>query len=321
MRGELELPFAASDVPRGRELDELPLIYIASPLTRADQSPELRRSVTFQVDKIVTTIQDPCFDGGPLQFRTHAPAVLSAPWSSDASQWQIYRQNTLLVLAEADAVILLSLNGGSSGTGQELELACRRCLPILYLSPKGESVSRQVSGNPLVTLESYELPHQLDTVVRRFIHSNRNQIEDGPQGRRDLSILYRPLQSDLWRKWRILNHSDQMLAAERCRFTPDYVDHYLSNPLLVATLSLSQIIQLGNSLDIDVVHYFTQRQSPLSFGQVKSLISAQEEHGWSDLHAERLMQHAEHVLLSDGIRRITLSSPADWHRFNEGMGP
>ena len=129
MKGELELPFTAGEVPRRSDAHDLPLIYIASPLTRADQSPEQRRSVTFQVDKIVATIQDPRSDGEPPQFRTHAPAVLSAPWSSDASQSEIYRENTRLVLAEADAIIILSLHGGSSGTGQELELACRAATP------------------------------------------------------------------------------------------------------------------------------------------------------------------------------------------------
>ena len=317
MKGELELPFAAGEVPRRNDAHDLPLIYIASPLTRADQSPEQRRSVTFQVDKIVATIQDPRFDGGPLQFRTHAPAVRSAPWSSDASEWDIYRQNTCLVLAEADAIVILSLNGGSSGTGQELDLACRRGIPILHLSPKGESVSRQVSGNPLINLESYELPDQLALVVRHFIQNNRSRIEEGPRIRRNLSILYRPLQSDLWGKWRNLNHRDQIVAAEQCRLTPDYIDHYLSDPLLVATLSISQTIRLGNSFGIDVAYYFTQRRSPLSYRQVKSLVSAQDENEWSDLHAERLLRHAEQVLLSDGVRRLILSSPADWYRLHE----
>ena len=320
MKGELELPFAAGEVFRRSDAHDLPLIYIASPLTRADQSPEQRRSVTFQVDKIVATIQDPRFDGGQLEFRTHAPAVLSAPWSSDASQWDIYRQNTRLVLAEADAIIILSLHGGSSGTGQELELACRRGIPILHLSPKGESVSRQVSGNPLTSVKSYELPDQLASVVRHFIKKNRSKIEEGPRIRRNLSILYRLLQSDLWDKWRSLNHRDQAVAAEQCMLTPDYIDHYVSDPLLVATLSLNQIIRLGNSLGIDVVHYFTERRSPLSYKQVKSLVSAQEENGWSDIQAERLRQHAEQVLLSDGVRRLILSSPADWYRLHESTG-
>ncbi len=320
MKGELELPFAAGEAPRRSDDHDLPLIYIASPLTRADPSPEQRRSVTFQVDKIVATIQDPRFDGGPAQFRTHAPAVLSAPWSSDASQWDIYRQNTRLVLAEADALIILSLQGGSSGTGQELELACRQGIPILHLSPKGENVSRQVSGNPLINVEFYELPDQLASVVRLFVQNNRSKIEDGPRIRSNLSILYRHVQSDLWYKWRSLNHRDQLVAAEQCRLAPDYIDHYLSDPLLVATLSISQIIRLGNNMDIDVVHYFTQERSPLSYRQIKSLVSSQEENGWSDSHAERLMQHAEQVLSSEGVRRLVFGSPADWYRLHESTG-
>ena len=37
MKGELELPFAAGQVPRRSDAHDLPLIYIASPLTRAVQ--------------------------------------------------------------------------------------------------------------------------------------------------------------------------------------------------------------------------------------------------------------------------------------------
>ena len=120
MKGEITLPFPGGEIPHPTDAADLPLIYIASPLTRVDTSGERRRNVTFEVDKIVATIQDPCFDGSPLEYRTHAPAVLSAPWSSTASAWQIYQRNTLLVLAEADAIIILALHGGSSGTGQEL---------------------------------------------------------------------------------------------------------------------------------------------------------------------------------------------------------
>ena len=221
------------------------------------------------------------------------------------------------MLAEADAMIILSLHGGSSGTGQELELACRRGIPILHLSPKEESISRQVSGNPLIDVESYELPEQLASVVRRFIQNKRSKIEEGPRNRRNLSILFRPLQSDLWDKWRSLNQRDQAVAAEQCNLIPDYVDHHISDPLLVATLSISQIIGLGNSLGIDVARYFTERRSPLSYRQVKSLVSAQEENGWSDTQAERLRQHAEQVMVTDGVRRLVLSNPADWHRLHE----
>ena len=321
MKGELTLPFSGGDIPRQGDHDDLPLIYIASPLTRVDASPEQRRSVTFQVDKIMSTIQDPRFDGGPLLFRTHAPAVLSAPWSSDASQWDIYRQNTHLVLAEADAVIILSLQGGSSGTGQELELGCRRGIPILHLSPTGDPVSRQVSGNPLVYVQSYELPDELALVVRRFIQDNRRRIESGPAMRRDTALLYSPLQSDLWDKWRKLGSQAQDIVAERSGMTPDYVDHFLSHPLLAAMLSISQLIRLGNGLRINIASYFTRATGTLTYKQLSSLVSAQEENNWSESHAERLLQHAEQVQMSEGTRRLMLNSPGDWFRLNESIKP
>ena len=319
MKGERTLPFPGGEASHLEEAEDLPLIYIASPLTRADALSEQRRNVTFQVDKIVATIQDPLFDGAPAQYRTHAPAVMSAPWASNASAWDIYRQNTHLVLVEADALIVLALQGGSSGTGQELELACRRGIPILHLAPTDEPVSRQVTGNPLAHVESYELPEQLASAVRRFIQSNRARIERGPRHRRNTAILYRPLQSDLWDTWRKLGNRDQDIVAEQCQLAPDYIDHYLSHPLLVATLSLNQLNQLGDGLDTDIVSYFTQRSGTLTYRQLKALVSAEEENGWTEGHAEKLLQYAEQVQAAEGVRRLVLSSPADWHRLSESM--
>ena len=319
MEGERTLPFPGGEASHLEEAEDLPLIYIASPLTRADALSERRRNVTFQVDKIVATIQDPRFDGTPAQYRTHAPAVMSAPWASNASEWDIYRQNTHLVLAEADALIVLALQGGSSGTGQELELACRRGIPILHLAPTDEPVSRQVTGNPLVHVESYELPEQLASAVRQFIQSNRTKIERGPRYRRNTAILYRPLQADLWNTWRRLGNRDQDIVAEQCQLASDYIDHYLGHPLLTATLSLNQLIQIGDSLDIDVVSYFAQPSSALTYRQLRALVSAEEESGWTEGYAAELLQHAEQVQAMEGVRRLMLSSPADWHRLSESM--
>lgn len=85
--------------------DEVPLIYVASPLTRAS-SEEERRTILFQIDKIVTSISERTSGGAPL-FRTHAPAVHSSPWAAEgATPAQIFERNTSLILTEADAVIV-----------------------------------------------------------------------------------------------------------------------------------------------------------------------------------------------------------------------
>ena len=319
MKGELTLPFPSGDPSLQGELADLPLVYIASPLTRVNTSSALRRGVTFEVDKIVSTIQDPRFDGAEPEFRTHAPAVQSAPWSNDATDWDIYRQNTLLVLAEADAIIILAHQGGSSGTGQELELATRRQIPILHLSPTDEAVSRQVTGNPLVSASTYQLPDELAEEVRSFIRDNRTAIEAGPARRRDTSMIYGPLQSDLMNKWRDLEVRRQGDVAKRAGTTPELVDHFLSHPLMLATLAHHQILQIGNGLGVNVTSYFTRYTGALVFKDIRALVSAQEEYGWNDRLTEQLLQHAEQVQMSEGVRRLKLSSPADWLRLREDI--
>ncbi len=48
-------------------------------------------------------------------------------------------------------------------------------------------------------------------------------------------------------------------------------------------------------------------------------MSAQEEYGWNDRLTEQLLQHAEQVQMSEGVRRLKLSSPADWLRLREDI--
>ena len=298
----------------------MPLIYVASPLTRVDASSEQRRAVTFEVDKIVATIQDPRFDGAPAQFRTHAPAVLSAPWTSNADAWDIYRQNTHLVLAETDAIVILAHQGGSTGTGQELELASRRQIPILHLSPDDEAVSRQVTGNPLVSVKSYLSPDELAESVRSFVRANREAILAGPRNRRNASILYGPLQSDLLERWRDLDAGRSGDVARQAGLMPELLDHYLSHPLMLATLAHHQILRIGNGLGVNATSCFTRFTSPLMFKDIRALLSAQEEYGWDDDLCKKVLQRADQVQMSEGVRRLRLNSPADWLRFRQDVG-
>ncbi|WP_420619558.1 hypothetical protein [Candidatus Poriferisocius sp.] len=320
MKGEMTLPWESGENPRGTADLELPLIYIASPLTRANDSDEERRLVGFEVDKIVNIVQDPHFDGGPLKYRTHAPAVLSAPWISNASSWQIFRKNTLLVLAEADALIVLSLQGGSAGTGQEIEMATQRGLPILYLVPQGDSISRQIEGNPLIDCQKYDQPDELDQVIRAFINRNKSQIDHGPTRRRNATILYSALQEELREKWVTLSGEGQNEITAQLGLEPAYLDHYLSSPLLVATMAHNQLLMIGIALGVDVPGFFTTFTRTLSMQEISALVSAKEEYEWSDEHSERLLQRAERLKVSDGVRRLLLNSPADWKRLKETLG-
>lgn len=320
MKGEMTLPWESGATPQGEADLELPLIYIASPLTRANESDDERRLVSFEIDKIINIIQDPHFDSGPLRYRTHAPAVLSAPWTSNASPWQIFRKNTLLILAEADALIVLSLQGGSAGIGQEIELAAQRGLPTLYLVPEGDSISRQIDGNPLIDCQTYDQPDVLSQIIRDFISRNKNQIDHGPVRRRSTTILYSALQEELREKWVTMNGKGQNEVTAQLGLEPAYLDHYLSNPLLVATMAHHQLLMVGTGLGVDISGFFTTLTRTLSMQEVSALVSAKEEYYWSDEDSEKLLQRAERLKVSEGVRRLLLGSPADWKRLKETLG-
>ena len=321
MTDDPTLPFDNLRSPdEGDRDDDIPLVYVASPLTRATTNTE-RQAITFQVDKILGTITERERDEDVPAYRTHAPAVLTAPWAlTDVPDDHIYKTNTLQILTEADALVILAIDGGSAGTGQELELAARRGLPVLQVSPDGDPISRQVKGNPLVRSRSYRLPEDLAIVVREFLRDYRTRIEDGPRTRRNMSILYAALQSDLWVSWMSLTGpTERGRVAAGAGLTPTYVDHVLSHPLLVATLPTHQLVRLGDGLEVEAASYLTTAEEALTIPQLGALISAKEEFGWTDEQTEWVRSGAHRELAGGGVRRLLLNNPADWRRLMETL--
>ena len=318
MNGEPTLPFELPEPPADRAQEDLPLIYVASPLTRVADSPDKRRAITFQVDKIVSTIQERRDGQDGPRYRTHAPAVRTAPWAVDGpTDVEIYRSNTQLVIAEVDGLITLDLEGGSSGTGQELELASRRGIPVLRLSVAGERISRQIAGNPMVTAATYDLPDELAATVTRFLVNNATPIEDGPRTRRNLAILYSALQGDLLSAWNALNSRERGRVASEARVRPAYLDHHLSHPVMVATLPNHQLVQLGHALGVEAANYLTTQPVELTIRHLDALVSAQDQYRWSDEQTEWVRSAAQRELNAPGVRRLLLNSPADWRRLME----
>lgn len=316
MNGHPTLPFNGAPASPPRPIgspEDIPLIYIASPLTRITSESE-RRSIVFQVDKIVTTIADR--HGGHPLYRTHAPAVLSSPWiATDMSAEDVYRQNTTLILTEADAIIILALNGGSDGTGQELALANQRGIPVLRLSPGDEPISRQITGNPFVDARPYQLPDELAAAVTQFLVNNKTALLDGPRWRRSKTIIYSTLQSNLLTAWRAMSSPTRRgKAAAGAQLTPAFLDHSLGHPLLVATIPHHQLLAVGTELGIDVASYFTSPADPLTIAQTDALLVARDEYGWTDDQAQWLVGIGRQELARGGVRRLLLNSPADWLR-------
>lgn len=306
---------APSGASAGAAAEDAPLVYIASPLTRAITDQD-RQQILFGVDKIVATVHEKRSESGEL-LRTHAPAVLSAPWGGEHEPQQIFRQNSMLVLAEADALISLALDGGSDGTGQEVAFANLRGIPVLRLSPDGDDISRQVRGNPMVEARPYNSPDELGIIIRQFLHEHSAAIFDGPRTRRAKSILYLPVQQDLESVWRQQPAGGRGAVAVATRLPPTQLDHVLSHPLLVSTLAHAQLIEVGDALGVDVSMYFAAEREPLSIAQLEALIIAKDEFGWTDEDAEWLRDVARREILGAGTKRLLLNSPADWLQLKE----
>lgn len=317
MPSQTPLPFDSSPNGGGdvaADPDNDPLVYVASPLTRA--AGETRMLIKFAVRQIVSVVVES--REGRQRYRTHVPAVLTAPWDDhDLSDTEIYRMNTSLVLTKADAMIVLAMDGGSDGTGNEITLGNQCRIPVLRLSPSEDDVSRQLSGNPLVSCAGFDGPDELATQIHSFLGENEDRIAEGPQRRRNKALLFSAVQLDLHAAWAALRPSERGRVAGLSRSRPEFLDHWLTEPLLVGSMSQSQLLDLGNSLDIDVSRYFTSDVDPLTVPQLEALLDARGEYGWSDETTAWLRSVARQELLAPGVRRLLLNSPGDWLRLFE----
>jgi len=143
-------------------------------------------------------------------------------------------------------------------TGQELALANQRGIPVLRLSPGGEPISRQITGDPFVDARPYQLPDELAAAVTQFLVNNKTALLDGPRWRRSKTIIYCALQSDLLTAWRTMSSPTRRgKAAAGAQVTPAFLDQSLGHPLLVATIAHHQLLAVRTELGIDVASYFT----------------------------------------------------------------
>lgn len=110
----------------------------------------------------------------------HIPFTWSAPWNDDRRPEDIYAFNSTTTVSGWAAVIILSIDGGSRGVGQEFAWAAALRLPILLVHPKGQSPSRQAAGTPSdLTIASFANADELAEAVRAFLRASRSIIEDG----------------------------------------------------------------------------------------------------------------------------------------------
>jgi hypothetical protein len=293
--------------------DEMPLIYVACPLTNL--STVGRQSICATVDNIklriehLTVADRVAAEQWPVA--VYAPVEHSAPWKEDGrSPADIYELNLGQVL-DADAMIVLGdRTVTAAGVGQEIEWAVRAGLPILYLTP-GAAVSRQISGTP-ARLEVADFGSDMDTLRLRldgWLRVNRTLIEDGPRRRRDRQLQYAAITSRLRDAWRTV--PDPTSAAARCNLHPSLVDSLLRDPARVALMPSEWLERLTAELGVPK----SMSGPQLRIRAVRAWLSYTASAGLDDAAAERLRLFA----LADVARdpRCDFDTPAAWRRLAE----
>ncbi len=291
---------------------EVPLIYLASPLTNLTSTA--RQSVCATVDNIklriehLTVADRVAAERWPVA--VYAPVEHSAPWKKDGrSPTEIYELNLSRVL-DADAMIVLGDRTVSAGVGQEIEWGVRAGLPILYLTP-GAAVSRQISGTP-ARLEVADFGSDMDTLRLRldgWLRANRTLIEDGPRRRRDRRLRYAGVTSRLRDAWG--RASDPTSAAARCNLHPSLVDSLLTDPARVALMPSEWLDRLTAELGVPK----SMSGPQLRIRALRAWLSYTASAGLDDAAAERLRLLA----LGDMARdpRCDLDTPTAWQQLAE----
>lgn len=295
---------------------DAPQVYVASPLTGL--TSEARQTVLAWCHIVESAIDEATRGAAnPWLVRVHVPARLSAPWGEDGrTDADVYNLNSTTLCTDTDALVVIGYHGGSMGAGQEFEWACNRGIPILYVTSKGDPISRQVRGAPaeLTTIE-FESPDELRDATTAFLRRCRRTIEDGPRRRASLRLRLTPVVAELRVAWKALPVHRQREVAAIARLHPRRIATVLGDPLALAALSAGRTLALAAALRICFLPP-PLALPELQLEQLRALFNAQAEYDWSDALALELANAARLELARGGVRRFRLTTIDDWHRFS-----
>jgi hypothetical protein len=303
-----------------------PLVYVGMPLSQLKANKE-RAHVEFLANAVdLAVFEQTRSKPEPWPLRVHSPIKLSAPWKKDElNPTDIYRLNTNELWIEADALIVLADQGGSLGIGQELEWAFDLQLPVLYLSLKGDPVSRQIEGAGSeydLSLRTYQGPEDLRDTVGRWLVSRKPTICDGPRRRRNREMLFEPTRAKLAAAWSNLGAAEQQHIVAATKIGRGRIERMLSHPLMLAAASVQELSLLSGGLRIPAASERVAEPLPeLRPGQVAALSVAAKEFDWDFETAFELHRRARLELARGGVRRLPLGSIQDWANFYERQRP
>lgn len=246
------------------------------------------------------------------------PFTWSAPWTGDGREpHEIYSSNMGFV-RDAAALIVVGYRGGSLGAGQEFEWASGLRIPILYLRPKGDPISRQIEGTPADTeFAEFETIEELKAAVVAFVRSRRSAIEDYPRRLRDRAMMLAPFANAIEAEWAKLSDKDRERTAANARLHPRRVQELAADPWTLAAGSLNELLALTGALGVDPWRLLSGGAPELESRQVEALRTAAHEYEWDGVETLELYLDARTELARGGVRRLSLVTVEDWVRFRD----
>lgn len=299
----------------------VPIVYLACRLTglTTDQR-KLLDSWCTHIEQVVT--ETAAESENKWDVAVHIPFTWSAPWNDNRPLEDVYAFNSTTVSGCA-AVIILSIDGGGLGVGQEFAWAAALRLPILLLHPTDQPPSRQAAGTPAdLTVVSFANATDLAEAVRIFLRANRSIIEDWHRRTTNQTVALTPLRETLAERWHAMATHDRKRIESESRVHQRRITQLVDDDHALATATMSEILALVGAMDIDPAHIFPSPAMPdLTHRQREALGVAADEYEWSGADVLTLETRARLELARGGTRRLSLATPADWVQFRSQTDP
>jgi hypothetical protein len=301
----------------GEDDGPIPLVYLACRLTNI--SSDLRKLLDSWCTHVQEAITEAADESAKRwEVAVHAPIAWSAPWTDQRPPEEIYQLNSTTV-SGCSAVIILCVDGGGLGVGQEFAWAVALRLPILILHPHDLPLTRQALGTPGdLTIVGFTTAVHLANEVKAFLRKNRPVIEDWHRRRASLDLSLLPLRETIAERWHELSAVDKERVEAESRVHQQRIRQLTSDEHALAGASLSEILALLGAMGIESASIFAGPSIPeLSGRQRDALGVAADEYEWRGAEVLALETRARLELARGGTRRMNLSTPADWVHFRE----
>lgn len=316
-----------------------PLLFLASRLTGLDQG--LVPRVEGELRTIETTARQSTRDASECwSIETHVPFRATAPWSNHDSDTIIWRGNVDRIASTVDGLIIHGVGGGSFGVGSEATIAHGHSLPILYLHPKGERVSKFVSGmakhSYAMSVVEFGDSDDLEWAVSEWLDTNRHLIENGPRRRERIAAIWARLHLELRSAWATVSMTGNSPAIVEVCFVAGMgvheIEHVMMHPLFLHGLPAGKLVRLAGSLGVpisDLLGSLTKAPA-LDAGEEAALQEWQRQEGFGDDFTDlvrrraltcraALQQRDRQVRLSGAPARakspLDLSTGVGWRQF------